>query len=99
MLPPLDVRILYALSRDDYDDNHEIPDLAPGGHDIDISTEEFHISTIRKNIVEDGYWEEGLIMLLEMWPRITPRFYRKKPLNYGDTRRPLNWWIEFHVSG
>lgn len=91
MLPPLDTRKLNALLRDDDHDENEELECDPRGH----------ISIVRESIAEDRNWSEGVMRLLELWPRTNPRFYRKKPLS---TRHPLydkggpnNWWIELDV--
>lgn len=89
MLPPLDTRKLSALLRDD-DEGDEL-ECDPSGH----------ISIVKELIAEDRNWSEGVMMLLELWPRTNPRFYRKKPLS---PRHPLyrkggpnNWWIDLNV--
>ena len=89
MLPPLDTRKLRALLRDE-DDDEEL-ECDPRGH----------ISIIKELITEDRNWSDGVLRLLGLWPRIDPRFYRKKPMStchpLYDKGGPNNWWIDFHV--
>lgn len=65
MLPPLDQGILSALSREDED--------ADSDNEVFEGVSRYHISNIRELIVKDENWSNGVLRLLELWPRIDPR--------------------------
>ena len=93
ILPTLDQGILRALSREyeEADSDNEVFEGVPRGR----------ISNIRDLIAKDRNWSDGVVRLLELWQRIDPRLYRKKPLCTAhplyNKKGPNNWWIDFHV--
>ncbi|KAF6230745.1 hypothetical protein HO133_000004 [Letharia lupina] len=88
MLPPLDTRKINALLRD-----------GDEGEELECDPDD-HIGMLKGMIAEDRNWSEGVLMLLELWPRTNPRFYRKKPMSTSHplyrSGGPNNWWIELN---
>ena len=89
MLPPLDTRIMSALLRD-YNEGEEL-EFDPNDH----------IRMVKQSITEDSNWSDGVMQLLELWPRARPRFYRKKPMSSNHplyrSGGPNNWWIDLNA--